>query len=162
MQSWMLLIIVIISILPIAMVSKEIIQSEGQDQNAIIAAIIVVVSLLLVFGILVRLKLSSRIDERGIHYRFSPFHRSFKLISWNAIQEVHIRNYKPISEYGGWGMRSTNLWNRKKGIAYIISGNQGIQLVLKSGKKILIGTRKSEEVKRALVTYKEKLTRDEN
>ena len=48
-------------------------------------------------------------------------------------------------DYGGWGIKYG-----LKGLAYNISGNFGIQLELKSGSKILIGTQKPDEVKKLL------------
>ena len=35
-----------------------------------------------------------------------------------------------------------------KGVAYNVSGNKGLQIVLKSCKKILIGTQKPEEIEK--------------
>jgi len=58
-----------------------------------------------------------------------------------------VRKYSPIGEYGGWGYRVAG---KRSGVAYNISGNMGIQIELKNGKKILLGTRKPEEAKEAL------------
>jgi hypothetical protein len=44
-------------------------------------------------------------------------------------------------EYGGWGIRYS--WN---GIAYNTKGNMGLQIVMNTGKRILIGTQKPEEL----------------
>jgi hypothetical protein len=46
-------------------------------------------------------KLKTRIDEIGIHYKFSPFHLKMKIIQWKEIKKVHVRNYDPIGECGG-------------------------------------------------------------
>ena len=48
-------------------------------------------------------------------------------------------------EYGGWGIRTISL---KKNIAYTISGDKGLQIELKDGKKILLGTQNPEEVEK--------------
>ena len=134
-QSWMVLLIVISSVMPIVLVAKKVIDSEGQDRNTISAMIVAIVSLAIVFALFFSLKLKTRIDENGIHYRFLPFHFSARLIAWEEIQEINVRKYSPISEYGGWGLKGGVLWNKSKGVAYNVGGNMGIQLVLKTGKK---------------------------
>jgi hypothetical protein len=72
---------------------------------------------------------------------------------WEQVKRAYIRQYNPIKEYGGWGLKwsSTNA-------AYNIMGNVGLQLVLQNGKKILIGTQKPEELRSFLISidrYKE-------
>ncbi|MDY0781072.1 hypothetical protein [Tenacibaculum sp. IB213877] len=100
------------------------------------------------------MKLSTRIDEKGIQYKFFPFHQSFRKIPWENINKVYTRKYNPITEYGGWVLRTGFL--SKKGKAVNISGNIGIQLELKNNKKLLIGTHKEQDAKLILSTYKNK------
>jgi len=113
--------------------------------------IILLVALLFVF-----LKLKTRIDEKGIHYQFYPFHFSYKLISWEKISTCIIRNYNAISEFGGWGMKFS--FFKKKGKSFTTKGNIGLQIELKSGKKLLIGTQKKEEMQRTIDTYSHKIS----
>lgn len=87
------------------------------------------------------LKLEVSIDNKSIRYKFFPFHLSWQSIEWADITEAEVRKYKPISEYGGWGLRLG--W---KGKAYTVSGNKGLQLYMKTGKKILFGTSRPEEL----------------
>ena len=103
-------------------------------------------------------KLITRIDEKGIHYRFFPFHRKLKSILWSEIKSVYVRKYEPISEYGGWGVKG---FFGKRGRAINIKGNIGIQLEFKNSKKFLIGTQLESEAKRVIETYAHKLTNDE-
>jgi hypothetical protein len=58
------------------------------------------------------------------------------------VASIEVRKYSPIKEYGGWGFR----YGFKNGKAYNISGNMGLQLILKNGDRILIGTQKPEEL----------------
>ena len=69
----------------------------------------------------------------------------FRHFSWAELEEIYVREYSPISEFGGWGWRFG-----MGGKAYNISGDQGIQLVFKNGKKLLIGTQKPVEAAEAL------------
>lgn len=89
-----------------------------------------------------KIKLTTIISEQEISIRFNFFHRKSKIITWNEIQKAEIITYNPIMDYGGWGIKYGGL----NSIAYNVSGNQGLQLYLKNGKKILIGTQKPEEL----------------
>jgi hypothetical protein len=99
-----------------------------------------ILTVLLVDLILVFIQLKTNINEKGIYYQLFPFQLKEKKIYWNEIAEVNIRKYSPIWEYGGWGYR----YSFKYGKAFNISGNMGLQIILKNGKKILIGTNKPE------------------
>lgn len=65
-----------------------------------------------------------------------------KLIRIEDIDKCYYRQYRPIMEYGGWGWR----WSLTMGIAYNVSGTEGVQLELKGGRKILIGSRQAREL----------------
>jgi len=147
-QTWLIVIIVISLIVPLAIILKEI------DKLSTSEIIISIGTIILASGLIFLFKLSTRIDEKGIHYKFFPFHLKFKTVVWNDIENAYIRTYDAISEYGGWGIRGGALWYKAKGKAINISGNIGIQLELKDGKKLLIGTNKKEQAQDVLSTYK--------
>jgi hypothetical protein len=100
-------------------------------------SIILIISALLYFT-----NLETRLDEHGITLRFFPFQRVYYYVKWEELESVRLRKYKAIKEFGGWGIR----FNFVGGKAYTIKGNEGLQLVLKSGKKFLIGTQKAKEM----------------
>ena len=92
-------------------------------------------------------KLETKIDHLGVRVRLFPFHLQFKYFPWKNIQKAYVRKYSPLVEYGGWGLRIVSFG---RGKAYNISGNMGLQLVFKDGKKLLIGTEKAVEIKKIL------------
>jgi hypothetical protein len=96
----------------------------------------VLVTLVLVFA-----KLTTRLDTTALYLRFFPFHLSCKKIDFDSIATVYARSYRPLGEFGGWGIR----WG-SGGKAYNVSGNRGVQLLLKNGKKILIGSQRADEL----------------
>jgi hypothetical protein len=100
------------------------------------------------------LSLTTRVDEEGIQYRFFPFHLRTKHLKWNEIASAVIREYRPLREYGGWGIRLTF----GNGVAYNVKGNIGLQLVLKNGKKILIGTSEQQRLHTLLEELKKTTT----
>lgn len=147
-QTWLIIIIVISLIVTLAIILKEI------DKLTTSEIIISIGTIILASGLIFLFKLTTRIDEKGIHYKFFPFHLKFKTVFWNDIENAYIRTYDAISEYGGLGIRGGTLWYKAKGKAINISGNIGIQLELKDGKKLLIGTNKKEQAQDVLSTYK--------
>lgn len=126
---------------------KEAVDKVAADDSY--GQLIVIVVLLLSFGLIYLFQLKTRIDEKGIHYRFIPFHFSEKTIYWRDMAHCHTRKYSPIREYGGWGLRISS----KHGMAYNIKGNQGIQIALKTGKKLLIGTQRPVEAQDVIQRY---------
>ena len=92
------------------------------------------------------MKLITEIKGDSIHIKFSPF--TTQIIPFNEIIKYEIRQYRPIIEYGGWGIR----FNRS-GKAYTVSGNIGIQIQLSVGKGILIGTQQPNEFLQAMKLY---------
>lgn len=135
---------------------KEVIDKSLGEQIAAFIGAFVIVLVIILFLVL---KLQTKIDENGIKFKFYPFQRSFKNIPWDSITECYIRNYNPISEFGGWGIKSS--FRKDTGKAYTTSGSIGLQLKLKNGKKILIGTQKKEALQRVLDTYKHKIKNNE-
>lgn len=102
--------------------------------------------LLVIF--LYRNVLLTRISGRGVHYRFIPFHRKERIVSWKQIKKAYVRVYDPLPEYGGWGLRTVD--TKGNGIAINMMGKIGLQLELHNGKNILIGTQRGEEVKKVI------------
>jgi len=92
--------------------------------------------------------LQVEVSEADITFLFRPFHKRAKKIHWSEIEKIYVRQYKPIREYGGWGLRMGS-----KGKAYTTQGNMGLQIELKTGKQILLGTQKSTELKSILETH---------
>ena len=106
----------------------------------------ITVGILVMMGVgvlLSSMKLTVRLDAEGLHIRFLPLVK--RTIPLDQIARWEARTYRPILEYGGWGIRYG--W---KGMAYNVSGNQGVQLVLVNGKRILIGSQRAEELARAI------------
>jgi hypothetical protein len=100
------------------------------------------VVLLLLFS---AMGLVTEVRGDGLRLRFFPFHlrplvfQPGELRSWVAV------TYSPLWEYGGWGIR----WS-PKGKAYNVSGNRGVMLTFRDGRRLLVGSQKPEELAAAL------------
>lgn len=90
------------------------------------------------------LHLKVEVRPGALHVRFFPFVR--KAIPVAEIAECEPRVYRPIAEYGGWGVR----YGFSRGWAYNVSGNRGVQLRLSNGKLLLLGSQRPEELAAAL------------
>jgi hypothetical protein len=91
--------------------------------------------------------LRTEVRNDGVHLRFFPFHFRGKHWRFDEIAEAYARDYSPIFEYGGWGIRFS-FWG--KGWAYSPRGSRGVQLVLHSGKRVLIGSQMPERLTMAI------------
>ncbi|MBM7615756.1 DUF6141 family protein [Alkaliphilus hydrothermalis] len=86
------------------------------------------------------LNLTTEVRNDGIYYKFSPMHIKWQRISFEEIEGCEVKKYRPFREYGGYGIRYT-----LKGKAYNVSGVMGIQLLLRNGKRVLIGTQEPDK-----------------
>ncbi|WBL24800.1 hypothetical protein [Zunongwangia sp. HGR-M22] len=93
-------------------------------------------------------KMRTRIDKSGVEVWFSPFRFTRKSFTWKELEKAHTRKYKPVTEYGGWGIRGLN-----KPKAYNVKGNKGIQLKTRKGRYFLIGTQQPDNVDRVIRRY---------
>lgn len=97
--------------------------------------------------LIVSARLVVEVRGDGLYFRYHPFHRRSHHIAFGEIEKAEARSYRPILEYGGWGIR----WGRG-GKAYNVKGNRGVQLELASGKRILFGSQKAEELAAAITS----------
>lgn len=110
---------------------------------ALIVIIAVSAAVMILF---VKAKLLTEVRSDGLYIRFFPFHIGFKRFAFEDFAEYYAREYKPVAEYGGWGIRGSF----KNGKAYNVSGKKGLQIVFKNGKKLLIGSQNPEELAAAI------------
>ena len=94
-----------------------------------------------------QMRLITRITEEGIYVRFIPFHFKEQFYPWESIESAQVRTYSPLMEYGGWGIK---YGFNGQGKVFNVAGDQGLQLVFKSGEKLLIGTQKPTEIQAAV------------
>jgi len=114
------------------------------------AFLLIFLGITLFYSLFIFIKLDTQIKEDGIRTRFYPIHRQYRFYPWTEIASAEIRRYRPIAEYGGWGVRYG--WPGK-GKAYNVSGKWGLQLEFKNGNKLLIGTKRPQQLKQALKDY---------
>jgi hypothetical protein len=129
--------------------------SPMKDLDLVIFASSIGLSTWIVFLVFFLAKFTIRITDEGIFVKFPPFQFKNKHISPESILRYEIRRYRPLWEYGGFGVKESI---RKSGKAYIATGNHGLQIYLNDGKKLLLGTQKPDSIKLAvgrLITQRE-------
>ncbi|MEA2465694.1 MAG: hypothetical protein QOJ98_3441 [Acidobacteriota bacterium] len=90
-------------------------------------------------------RLDVEVHAAELTIRFRPFHLKPRRIPLHAITDARARQYSALGEYGGWGIRMG-----VHGWAYNVSGDDGVQLTLADGRRILIGSRRSAELEAAI------------
>jgi hypothetical protein len=90
------------------------------------------------------LKLVTDVRPEGLSIRFYLL-RPEQVIPWNEIDRAEVVTYRPIRDFGGWGVR----W-APRGIVYNTRGTRGVRLFLTSGKRVVLGSQRPEELMSAI------------
>lgn len=78
--------------------------------------------------------LSVTLTEQDIRIRYVPFAR--QTLPLADVVRAEARRSNALQEYGGWGLRFSPAYGR----SYTIKGVEGVQLELRSGQKIFVGS----------------------
>jgi hypothetical protein len=98
---------------------------------------------ILVIGVL-RMTTVVALGEIRIWFGWVPtFRRALPIAS---VRRVEIVQYRPIRDYGGWGIRQGRDGER----VYNARGNRGVRLTLDDGTRVLIGTQRPEDLALAI------------
>jgi hypothetical protein len=119
-----------------------------QQKTGVLIAVMPFGLVCLIVALFRMVRLQVQIGEDEIRYRFYPFHRRFRVIKKAEVSSISVRTYDALGEYGGQGIRYG-----RKGMAYTITGNYGIGIIMGTGKEILLGTGQPEKVAAALKQY---------
>jgi hypothetical protein len=116
------------------------------EQLPVIAKLLIASALIILILMFLYGYLKTAIDDSGIKIEMRILFRFGRTIRWDEIESIRADKYRPILEFGGWGYRIG--W---KGVAYNCRGNDGLIIMLKNGRKVVIGTQKPDELKRYLL-----------
>ena len=90
------------------------------------------------------LKMTTTVTRDGLRVRYWPL--ITRTVFMSEIKTFAACQYHPIRDYGGWGIR----WGFGRGMAYSMSGHDGVQLELHNGRKVLIGSQQATDLQAAL------------
>lgn len=148
-QFWIWLIMAFIGGLWIWQVVQQIFMGIPFGNNPAPDIVVILMGIFPLGGILLfrYLTLKTIIDDEGVHYRFSPFQKKGKVIKLADILRYEVKEYSPIKDYGGWGIR----WGLgKNGTAYNVSGNKGVLFEMKNNKRFMLGTQHPDSIGSAM------------
>lgn len=89
------------------------------------------------------LRLEVEVSPNAVTIRFAPLF--IRVIDQREIAGVEPVTYRPLGEFGGWGVRG---WGGR--VAYNVRGDQGVELTLTDGRRVLIGSRRAAELAAAI------------
>jgi hypothetical protein len=149
-REWWIMTLIAIICISIWGTSINQLISDNPPQGREAMPIPLLIIFLVLFGVgfpmfFVYARLESEVRQDGIYVRFFPFHLSFRKIAFSELQKAYARTYRPILEYGGWGIRGIG---RRR--AFNVSGNQGVQLEFTDGRRLLIGSQQAEQFESAI------------
>jgi hypothetical protein len=101
--------------------------------------------ILFVYLRLITVRLVTELQPEQLRVAMKGFWRRVR-VPVADIRTAAAIEYDPVSEYRGYGIRSG-----PRGQAYIASGNQAVQLELRDGRTLLIGSQQPYELARSIV-----------
>jgi len=154
-QPWIWAIILPVALGPIALFGYGVaVQLVGDapwgDKPMSDVGLLVVFVLSAAFGLVLvllflKMKLVVIVRPGVLLLRFAPLHREFRSIELADLVSHRALTYRPIRDYGGWGIRLVS-----SGRAYNVSGNQGVRFDFPDGSHVMIGSRRPAELARAV------------
>ena len=156
-QPWLWAILLLSLAVPLAifgygLVQQLVLKKPFGDRPTSDASLIITAGSILVLAVGIsvlfyKMKLVTKLDSGHLHILFSPLKR--RDIPLSDIAHWAACTYNPIRDYGGWGIKVG-----RRGWAYNVSGNRGVELQLANGKRLLIGSQRSEELAGAITLAK--------
>lgn len=145
---WFLLLIVGLEALMIWAFVQQIVMGVPWGDNP--ASDELLIAILIVFGVLLPMfllsaNLSVMVKRDRLMVRFFPFHLRYRTIGRDEMLGHEVVAYSALRDFGGIGIRYGS-----RGKAYIVSGDQGVQLTFANGDRLLLGSRRADELDAAL------------
>jgi hypothetical protein len=142
-QVWVVILVGFIAVLSWAFLVGLLL---NPDPSSTVIVIVVVVIFGVIFPVwFLVMKLEIRVEGLLLCFRMFPLHLRFREVPAGEIASAEAVTYRPLLEYGGWGIRIGC-----RGWAYNVSGNRGVFIRKKTGKCFLLGSRRPEELAGAI------------
>ena len=99
---------------------------------------------LAVWGWLLSMTLVTEVRPQALHIRFKMLWPE-QVIPYGRIVKAEPTTYRPILDYGGWGVRGIAPVK-----AFNVSGNRGVLLTFADGQTLMLGSQKPDQLAAAL------------
>jgi hypothetical protein len=118
-------------------------ETQASAELAVGLLVGLVLPVVLVVGLL---RMTTEVSPTGLRVWFGWIPTYRRVIPIGTIQKIEVVTYRPVADYGGWGIRLG-----RDGVRVLNArGNQGVRIDLVDGSKFLIGSQLPEELARAL------------
>ena len=91
--------------------------------------------------------MTTRVDTSGIQIHTLFFIK--RHIDFSEIGTCEATTYRPLRDYGGWGYRIG-----KRGKAYNMKGDEGVELAMRTGESLMIGSGQATQLAQAIERYR--------
>ncbi len=95
--------------------------------------------------LMMQLRVVTEVHRDGLTIRLLPFNRRPYTMPLDQVTHIERTTFDAMREYGGWGVRGTDADR-----AVIGGGNQGVRLTFRDGRRLLIGSRRPDDLMTAL------------
>ncbi len=95
--------------------------------------------------------LTTEVHSEHLHVTFFPFFR--RQLAFADIASCKAVCYQPLAQFGGWGIRV----NMDRHWAWSVSGNEGVQLDFRNGRRLLIGSQTAGAFASAVAARRQEL-----
>ena len=146
-QWWIWMVVIVLAVLAWWTFLSQILSGAPVGTNQAPDTMVWIVAILIGIALPIftlAVNMTTIVKSDAVIVRYFPIYR--RTITVREIKSCEVRDYRPIRDFGGWGIR----WGFGRGMAYTVSGNRGVQIELTSGRKVLIGSRRPEELAAAI------------
>ena len=148
----LLLLLVLGMLLPIGILFYTMSIGQSNRSEFTLSTIAIVAIEIPIFALFYYTKLETIVTSEGLGYRWWPLQNNYRLIFKDDIVKVSIRR-GPIFNYGIH-------WMPSYGWVHNVRGREGLQIKMRSGKRLFIGSQQINELKSVLETLLKKTIAD--
>lgn len=116
------------------------------DATLVAVGIVVLGTMFALCFFFFNLKLITLVNSQGVWIRLFPLTK--EMIPFREIVHCEPTTYNAMEEFGGWGIKYS-----KRGKALTIYGDKAVQLTLKNGQVLLIGSQRPKELSKCISSF---------
>jgi hypothetical protein len=120
------------------------VRGNGWSREVVLGLVIGLALLMFVIVFLLHMTTDVTPTDVRVWFGWAPTYR--RIVSIGTIRSIDVVTYRPIADYGFWGIRTGRDGER----ALIARGNRGVRLELTDGTRLLIGSQRPEVLAAAM------------
>jgi hypothetical protein len=109
--------------------------TQGQSGSPPVGAVVAIALAVVVPAVLLGSRVVTEVSAAGLRVRLSPLQPRGRRESWTRVASYSVVTYRPVREYGGWGIRGAG-----RSMAYNACGDRGVLFTFSDGATLLVGS----------------------